>query len=89
MHSHGIHNDCEKILKKWMHFDGGLKNNWQELETVLCAYGITFNFFSHASFIMQLHGDFVQLDLEYLGLCQYQDQAMGEPQFCKINNDKI
>ena len=20
MHSHGIHNDCEKILEKWMHF---------------------------------------------------------------------
>ena len=40
VHSHGIHNDCEKILKKWMHFASGLKNDWLELETVLCAYDI-------------------------------------------------
>ena len=35
MHSHGIHHNCEKILKKWMQFASGLKNDWQELKYVI------------------------------------------------------
>ena len=44
-HGHGIHNDCEKVLKKWMHFASGLKNDLQELETFLCANVIILFFF--------------------------------------------
>ena len=27
MHSHGPHTDCKEVLKKWMHFASGLKND--------------------------------------------------------------
>ena len=50
MHSHGIHNDCEKILKKWMHFASGLKNNLQYLRT-LCTNVIAHFLFPHESSI--------------------------------------